>query len=680
MSGFEFRKVMVVGAGASGIQIAAQVAAARAARRAGEGRDAAFEDGVAGEAEGRGGREGVVVVDPADSVRASLRERLTHILESMATEGMIGTDRVKDCVDRVEMGASPEAVCADVDLVIECVPEDLETKREVLHELNRVCDPAAIFTSNTSFLIASMLAQASGRAAQLACLHFHPPVRHANLVDVMPGPATLPAVVERLVRFAKSIRQVPLVFSRENPGYLFNSLLAPWLMQAIDLVAREVATEQEIDRAWVCVTKSPFGPFAVLDNIGIPLVRQFAGMLRERSPERRRARIERYLQRFIDRGEMGQMTGKGVYSYPRPEFLEPTFVPEGIWSRDWILELQRRFRSEADEANAGRREKETASEPTETSHETLPVSVIQREPFIPDIGARVQLTQDLVSPEGNELHIAGSQGMVVGREDDRLRVRFHDRVEAFVPAGTLLLVTERAPDERSSAQVDESLMARVILRTVVGSRAYGLEDAESDADYRGVYLAPADRHWSLLGVPEQLERDSTQEVYWELQRFLILGLKANPNVLETMYSPIVVSATAMGEGLRELRDAFLSRAIYRTYAGYVTSQFRKFRSLREARKSPKQKHMMHLLRLLISGADALRYGELTIRVHRERDRLLAVKRGEMQWEEIDEWRKELEADFELAFQQTRLPQLPDQERVDAFLQQARQHAARELMS
>lgn len=653
MSGFEFRKVMVVGAGASGIQIAAQVAAAGYA---------------------------LVVVDPAESVRASLSERLRRILWSMAAEGMIGTGQVEDCLDRVRVAASPEAVRAEVDLVIECVPEDLETKREVLRELNRVCDPAAIFSSNTSFLVASMLAQASGRAAQLACLHFHPPVRHANLVDVMPGPATSPEVVERLVRFAKSIGQVPLVLSRENPGYLFNSLLAPWLMQAIDLVAREVATEQEVDRAWVCVTKSPFGPFAVLDNIGIPLIRRFAGMLRERSPERRRARIERYLQKWIDRGEMGQVTGKGVYSYPHPEFLEPKFVPEGIWSRDWILELQRRFRLGTSQANAGVRLTDSASEPTEASRGARPVVTEQRQSLIPTNGTRVQLNQDLVSPEGNELHVAGSQGMVVGRDDDRLRVRFHDRVEAFVPASDLLLVTDRAPEANSLAQVDESLLDRVILRTVVGSRAFGLEDATSDADYRGAYLAPADRQWSLLGVPDQLERDATQEVYWELERFLILGLKANPNVLETVYSPIVVSATALGESLLDLRDAFLSRLIYRTYAGYVSSQFRKFMRLREARKNPTQKHVMHLLRLLISGADALRSGELSVRVHRERDRLLAVKREEMQWEEIDAWRKELEADFELAFRQTRLPLLPDQERVDACLQQARRHAARELMS
>ena len=74
----------------------------------------------------------------------------------------------------------------------------------------------------------------------------------------------------------------------------------------------------------------------------------------------------------------------------------------------------------------------------------------------------------------------------------------------------------------------------MIYRCVVGSRAYGLESDASDTDRRGVYVPPAELHWSLYGVPEQLEYDPTQEVYWEVQKFLVLALKANPNVLESI--------------------------------------------------------------------------------------------------------------------------------------------------
>ena len=93
------------------------------------------------------------------------------------------------------------------------------------------------------------------------------------------------------------------------------------------------------------------------------------------------------------------------------------------------------------------------------------------------------------------------------------------------------------------------IWSRVILRCVVGSRAYGLEREGSDTDRRGVYLPPAALHWSLAGAPPQLQNEATQEVYWELQKFIALALKANPNVLECLYTPLVETATPLGEEL-----------------------------------------------------------------------------------------------------------------------------------
>ncbi len=86
------------------------------------------------------------------------------------------------------------------------------------------------------------------------------------------------------------------------------------------------------------------------------------------------------------------------------------------------------------------------------------------------------------------------------------------------------------------------LYQHVIYRRVVGSRAYGLSGEESDVDRRGIYLPPAEMHWSLYGVPDQLENAETDECYWELGKFLKLALKAHPNVLEVLHSPIVEHA------------------------------------------------------------------------------------------------------------------------------------------
>jgi hypothetical protein len=98
----------------------------------------------------------------------------------------------------------------------------------------------------------------------------------------------------------------------------------------------------------------------------------------------------------------------------------------------------------------------------------------------------------------------------------------------------------------------------IIYRCVVGSRAYGLDTDESDTDRRGVYLAPAESQWSLFGAPEQFEDNADQSCYWELQKFIVMALRANPNILECLYSPIVEKVMPLGEELLNLRHQFLS--------------------------------------------------------------------------------------------------------------------------
>ncbi len=211
----------------------------------------------------------------------------------------------------------------------------------------------------------------------------------------------------------------------------------------------------------------------------------------------------------------------------------------------------------------------------------------------------------------------------------------------------------------------------VLYRCVSGSRAYGLETEDSDTDLRGVYLAPAELQWSLFGAPEQFEENAGQWVVWELQKFLVMALKANPNILECLYSPLVDKITPLGEELLALRDRFLSQMIFQTFNGYAMSQFKKLEQDRRARGEIRWKHAMHLLRLLLSGTGALREGRVPVRVDHERERLLAVKRGEVAWEEVDAWRMELHRGFEQALIKTRLPERPDYEVANRFLLRAR---------
>ena len=135
----------------------------------------------------------------------------------------------------------------------------------------------------------------------------------------------------------------------------------------------------------------------------------------------------------------------------------------------------------------------------------------------------------------------GAAGVIVRSPDDAThsyRVRLPDCREVSLRRSELSIRKHVQREDLADAGAwldDRHLSEHVIYRCVLGSRAYGLAHGESDVDRRGIYLPPADLHWSLFGVPDQLEDRETDEVYWELRKFVTLALKANPNILECLY-------------------------------------------------------------------------------------------------------------------------------------------------
>lgn len=295
-------------------------------------------------------------------------------------------------------------------------------------------------------------------------------------------------------------------------------------------------------------------------------------------------------------------------------------------------------------------------------------------------GTRVVLLSDIVSCSGKIIAQRGTVAVVVespATQTSDHQLRFPDGREHSVNASDLTSLVH-FKDASAGQTLDEpngDLFDSVIFQCVIGSRAYGLDTDESDVDRRGFFLPPAARHWSLKSVPEQITCDETQEQYWEIQKFITLGLKANPNVLECLYSPIVERTTPLVEELLNMRAIFLSQLIFQTYNGYVMSQFRKMQAGLHKFGQAKPKHVMHLIRLLLSGIQVLRTGTLTVEVTEERQQLLAIRNGQMPWEESESWRKQLHSEFDEAFKVTPLPEQPDHQAANRFLIKARRLAA-----
>ena len=295
----DVRRIAVVGAGTMGQQIAFQCA--------GHGYDVAVYDVDAAALKAAGARidayanglEAGGVISP--EVRASARERIT-----LTTDASIAAE--------------------NADLLSEAVPEDPDLKGRVLAEFDAACPQRTIFMTNTSTLVPSQFAQASGRPDQLLALHFHLPVWVNNLVDVMPHAGTAPEATELVVAFAGRIGQVPIELHREYNGYVFNSMYAALNRAAITLAQQEVASIEDIDRAWMHVTKAPVGPLGALDAVGLDTVWTITDYWARQLGDEQLQANATFLKAYVDRGDLGVKSGRGFYTYPDPAYARPGFI------------------------------------------------------------------------------------------------------------------------------------------------------------------------------------------------------------------------------------------------------------------------------------------------------------------------------------------------------------------
>ncbi|CAM5561272.1 nucleotidyltransferase [Streptomyces spiroverticillatus] len=214
-----------------------------------------------------------------------------------------------------------------------------------------------------------------------------------------------------------------------------------------------------------------------------------------------------------------------------------------------------------------------------------------------------------------------------------------------------------------------------IYSCVMGSRAFGLATKDSDTDVRGVFLAPTPLFWHFTKPPTHVDGPAEEQFSWELERFCDLALRANPNILECLHSPLPLHTDARGEELLSLRGSFLSRQVHQTFVGYAQSQRRKVDADVRQYGAPRWKHAMHLLRLLTSCLDLLRTGELVVDVGDARESYLAVKRGEVPWPTIEKRLADLVEQSSAALSTSPLPPLPDHARVEDFLIRTRRESA-----
>ncbi len=185
----------------------------------------------------------------------------------------------------------------------------------IYQRLGKVAPEATIFATNSSTLLPSDMAEFTGRPERFLALHFANEIWVHNTAEIMGHPGTDPAIAAEIVAFAREIGMEPIELHKEQPGYVLNSLLVPFLNSALALLVSGVADPETVDRTWRIATGAPAGPFAILDTIGLTTPYNIASA----SPDPGSQAVARYLkENYIDQGKLGRATGEGFYQYRDP--------------------------------------------------------------------------------------------------------------------------------------------------------------------------------------------------------------------------------------------------------------------------------------------------------------------------------------------------------------------------
>jgi 3-hydroxybutyryl-CoA dehydrogenase len=252
-------------------------------------------------------------------------KRLDKLIKAYMAAGRLTQETADAARARIQMTTDAQAAGENADFVSESVPEDPRLKGKVFAQFNEICPARAIFTTNTSSLVPSMFAEATGRPEQFAAFHFHD-TRVTNIVDIMPHPKTSPEIVDLIEAFAVRIGQIPIMLKKENFGYVFNALIMELFKSAQTLAANDVASIEDIDRAWMGVMHTPVGPFGIMDSIGLDTVWKLTDYWAKIVKDPQQIANAAFMKPYVDKGEVGEKVGKGFYSYPKPAYAKPGFV------------------------------------------------------------------------------------------------------------------------------------------------------------------------------------------------------------------------------------------------------------------------------------------------------------------------------------------------------------------
>ena len=271
----------------------------------------------------------VTIYDINDEALNKAKDRISH-LKLEYQKGLGATQAEVDAAyDRLSFSSDLAEAVKNADLVIEAIPEVIKIKVDFYTKLGKVAPEKTVFATNSSTLLPSQFAEATGRPERFLALHFANQIWVKNTAEVMKHPGTDMQVFADVIDFARDIGMVPLPLHKEQPGYILNSLLVPLLEAAQILLVRDIADPETIDKTWMIGTGAPMGPFGIFDVIGINTALNVSKEKAAVTGDAEMAKVVELLEKeYVAKGKMGCATNEGFYKYPNPAFEDPDFLKE----------------------------------------------------------------------------------------------------------------------------------------------------------------------------------------------------------------------------------------------------------------------------------------------------------------------------------------------------------------
>ena len=262
-----------------------------------------------------------------DILPASLRRAESEIranLDKAVELGKVGQQQADEAFARLEYASSVEGAARAADLVIEAVPEELESKIEIFTLLDKICPPHTILASNTSSLSITEVASVTYRASRCLGMHFFNPVHKMKLLEIVRALETSDDAIATAVEVGRRMGKEVVVI-KESPGFITSRINAMIGNEAFHMLQEGIASAADIDKALKLGLNHPMGPFELVDLVGLDTRLHILEYLHRTLGEK--FRPSPLLVQYVKAGRLGRKSGRGVYDYP--EAAKPTTSGDG---------------------------------------------------------------------------------------------------------------------------------------------------------------------------------------------------------------------------------------------------------------------------------------------------------------------------------------------------------------